>query len=90
DVLPFNMKAGEAPGSSTYTVDGDPRIGKAQFYYTDYNYCLVHVVDYKGGRCLLWLSKEAMADVPQECIDHFEDTCGVQVPDNKENLCPTI
>ncbi|KAH7947385.1 hypothetical protein HPB52_011242 [Rhipicephalus sanguineus] len=27
-------------------------------------------------------------NVPQDCIDHFVDTCGVMVPQHSRDLCP--
>ncbi|XP_077485153.1 uncharacterized protein LOC144095246 [Amblyomma americanum] len=38
-------------------------------------------------KCILWTRREVKDSVPQVCIDHFVDTCGVAVPEHSRDLC---
>ncbi|XP_077485613.1 uncharacterized protein LOC144096656 isoform X2 [Amblyomma americanum] len=58
--IPFHVKAGDIPGTITFTVDGE---------------------------CALWARRSVKDNVPQNCIDHFVDICGVIVPEHSRDLC---
>ncbi|KAK8770465.1 hypothetical protein V5799_013070 [Amblyomma americanum] len=60
---------------------------EAVIYYTNYENCVVGDVDYHGHQCSLWVKREVKDAVPQDCIDHFVDTCGVIVPPHSRDLC---
>ncbi|XP_077539021.1 uncharacterized protein LOC144151760 [Haemaphysalis longicornis] len=77
----------EDDGEVTYTVEDDPTVKTAQLYYTDYETCLVEGVEYQGDQCILWTQRALKDSVPQDCIDHFVDICGVTVPKNSRDLC---
>ncbi|XP_077486149.1 uncharacterized protein LOC144097278 [Amblyomma americanum] len=65
----------------------DPTEMEAVIYYTNYENCVVGDVDYHGHQCSLWVKREVKDAVPQDCIDHFVDTCGVIVPPHSRDLC---
>ncbi|KAL1471983.1 hypothetical protein MTO96_039612 [Rhipicephalus appendiculatus] len=64
----------------------DPARKEAILYYTDEN-CSVMDIEYDGHRCILWLKPYLKDTVPQVCIDHFVDTCGVVIFPNRRDLC---
>uniref|UniRef100_G3MRF8 Uncharacterized protein n=1 Tax=Amblyomma maculatum TaxID=34609 RepID=G3MRF8_AMBMU len=84
--IPFHLSPGEEPGTMDITVDDDPTPREGIFYYTDDN-CVVLDVEYQGHQCLLWTRRALKDSVPQICIDHFVDTCGVSVPKHSRDLC---
>ncbi|XP_077485612.1 uncharacterized protein LOC144096656 isoform X1 [Amblyomma americanum] len=85
--IPFHVKAGDIPGTITFTVDGDPTVRDGIVYYTDYENCDVADLDYHGHQCALWARRSVKDNVPQNCIDHFVDICGVIVPEHSRDLC---
>uniref|UniRef100_A0A131Z222 Lipocalin n=1 Tax=Rhipicephalus appendiculatus TaxID=34631 RepID=A0A131Z222_RHIAP len=85
--LPFYVYPGSGPGMVEFTSPGDPTPKEAIVYYTDYNNCLVADVEFHGHQCSLWVVRQLKDAVPQDCIDHFVDTCGVIVPEHSRDLC---
>ncbi|XP_054922210.1 uncharacterized protein [Dermacentor andersoni] len=85
--IPFYVKAGETPGTVTFTVGADSTQREGIIYYTDYVNCDVVDLDFHGHQCTLWARKEVKDNVPQNCIDYFVDTCGVVVPQHSRDLC---
>ncbi|XP_077486321.1 uncharacterized protein LOC144097477 isoform X1 [Amblyomma americanum] len=87
--LPFRISRGEVPGTVTFTVAEDLMPLEGQVYYTDFENCVVVAAEfYDQDRCILWTRREVKDAVPQDCIDHFVDTCGVIVPQHSRDLCP--
>lgn len=86
--IPFHVKAGDEPGTITFTVEDDPTPFEGAIYYTDYENCVIADLEYRGHQCTLWAQSEVKDNVPQECIDQFVDTCGVTVPQHSRDLCP--
>ncbi|KAL3228251.1 hypothetical protein MRX96_048680 [Rhipicephalus microplus] len=37
--------------------------------------------------CALWVRRDVVKSLSKECIDQFEDTCGVVVPENRRIHC---
>ncbi|KAL1474565.1 hypothetical protein MTO96_037874 [Rhipicephalus appendiculatus] len=71
----------------TFTVGEDSTPLEGIIYYTDEKSCAVADLEYDGHVCLLWARREVKDSVPQECIDHFEDVCGVTVNQHSRDLC---
>ncbi|KAL1458846.1 hypothetical protein MTO96_027657 [Rhipicephalus appendiculatus] len=40
--------------------------------------------------CMLWMSQEAVKDIPQNCVDHFEDNCDIKNPAYDEDSCSPV
>ncbi|KAL1468137.1 hypothetical protein MTO96_025645 [Rhipicephalus appendiculatus] len=74
------------PEEKTATYNPTPREGI--FYYTDYVNCDVVDIEFRGHQCILWAKRSVKDNVPQNCIDHFVDICGVVVPEHSRDLCP--
>ncbi|XP_077494660.1 uncharacterized protein LOC144105416 [Amblyomma americanum] len=58
-----------------------------KFDYTNNKNCVVASFPYNGEVCILWVPKEYISEVPQECIDHYEDICDDEVPAYREDNC---
>ncbi|XP_049527877.1 uncharacterized protein LOC125947359 [Dermacentor silvarum] len=86
--IPFYVKVADEPETITFTVDDDPTIREGRYYYTDYETCVVLDMEYHGHQCILWTKLKVKDAVPQHCIDHFVDACGVIVPQHSRDLCP--
>ncbi|XP_037280911.2 uncharacterized protein LOC119174188 [Rhipicephalus microplus] len=86
--IPFHVKYDDTPGIFTFTVDKDPTPRDGIFYYTDYVNCDVVDIEFRGHQCILWAQRSVKDNVPQDCIDHFVDICGVVVPEHSRDLCP--
>ncbi|XP_077539413.1 uncharacterized protein LOC144152078 [Haemaphysalis longicornis] len=87
-LLPLHLSVGDEPDVLSFTVDEDTTPMEARIYYTDYSQCVVMDIEYPNHRCLMWTTRELKDNVPQECIDHFVDTCGVVPPAHSRDLCP--
>ncbi|KAH6943044.1 hypothetical protein HPB50_014225 [Hyalomma asiaticum] len=85
--IPFHGKAGSTPGTMEVTVGDDPTVRDGVFYYYSKD-CVVMDLEYHGHQCLLWTRWIYKDNVPQHCIDHFVDTCGVVPPAHSRDLCP--
>ncbi|XP_049517267.1 uncharacterized protein LOC119439998 isoform X4 [Dermacentor silvarum] len=83
----FYVKAEKNSPKFTFTLDDDPTPKEGMFYYTDYENCVIEDLEYHGHQCVLWVRKELKNSVPQICINHFADTCGVGVPKHSRDLC---
>ncbi|KAL1439527.1 hypothetical protein MTO96_001292 [Rhipicephalus appendiculatus] len=63
----------------------------AKFVYTDYKTCTVTEVPVmKAQTCVLWVTREGLADVAQECEDYYEDHCGMELVPFDEETCGAI
>ncbi|KAL1486468.1 hypothetical protein MTO96_031371 [Rhipicephalus appendiculatus] len=65
----------------------NPTVREGRLYYTDYDTCAVLDMEILGHQCALWVRRDTVQSLPQECIDQFEDTCGVIVPQQRRQLC---
>ncbi|KAH6940220.1 hypothetical protein HPB50_026342 [Hyalomma asiaticum] len=70
--------------------DGKPeRI--ATFGYTDYKTCAVTDVPFKNiETCVLWVTKDVLADIPQNCVHGYEESCGIKLPAFDEETCGAL
>ncbi|XP_070393983.1 uncharacterized protein [Dermacentor albipictus] len=85
--LLFHVKAENNSPKFTFTLNDDPTPKEGMFYYTDYENCVIEDLEYHGHQCVLWVRKELKNSVPQICINHFADTCGVGVLKHGKDLC---
>ncbi|XP_077490647.1 uncharacterized protein LOC144101388 [Amblyomma americanum] len=85
--VPFYVRPGETPGTMDMVVGDDPTHVEGIFYFENED-CVVMDLEYKGHQCILWTRLELKDSVPQACIDHFVDTCGVVPPPHSRDLCP--
>ncbi|XP_077538976.1 uncharacterized protein LOC144151730 [Haemaphysalis longicornis] len=85
--IPFRVKVADAPNTQTFTLGDDPTHKEGIIYYTDYETCVVLDMEYQGHHCALWVTLAYKDDAPKECIEHFEDTCGVAVEPHRRDLC---
>ncbi|XP_070394453.1 uncharacterized protein [Dermacentor albipictus] len=46
--IPFYVRAGEEPGTLTFTVEDDPTLFEGVIYYTDYENCVIADLEYLG------------------------------------------
>ncbi|KAK8767097.1 hypothetical protein V5799_006123 [Amblyomma americanum] len=83
----FYVRPGARPGTMDMTVNDDPTPREGVVYYLD-EQCVIMDLEYHGHQCLLWTRPELKDSVPQVCIDHFVDTCGVVPPAHSRDLCP--
>uniref|UniRef100_A0A034WXN0 Lipocalin 31 n=1 Tax=Rhipicephalus microplus TaxID=6941 RepID=A0A034WXN0_RHIMP len=56
--------------------NSDEPVQIGTYDYTDYKNCVVMEMPYHGGdECVLWVSEKAIDDIPQHCLDHYDDNC---------------
>ncbi|KAK8779794.1 hypothetical protein V5799_018866 [Amblyomma americanum] len=87
--ITFDIEGGEIPDQVTYFVDNDrTRPHTAYYNYTDYRNCMVMIVPYSNhDHCLLWVTRSVVSNVPQHCLDNYEETCEVRIPQYENDLC---
>ncbi|XP_049528026.1 uncharacterized protein LOC125947404 [Dermacentor silvarum] len=88
--LRFDAWQGPQPNQVNFLLKGNPsKEGTATVHYTDYKNCFVATFPSSvyGGQCMMWVTKEVEDNVPQDCIDQFEDICDVEVSAYNHDLC---
>ncbi|XP_054922746.1 uncharacterized protein [Dermacentor andersoni] len=85
--VPFPQRVGNEPGTIEFWTPGDSTPREGRLYYTDYDACAVLDFEILGHQCSLWVRRDAITSLPQECVDQYEDTCGVVVPEQRKDLC---
>ncbi|XP_037518437.1 uncharacterized protein LOC119395519 [Rhipicephalus sanguineus] len=88
----YYWREGLTPDKPVFTVD-DGASGEqtAHFIYTNYENCAVADIPFKNKpNCGLWVIKDALHSIPQECEDHFEDNCDMTVPVYDEETCKGV
>lgn len=80
---------GTTPDRFEYYTEDDPeRRDVVTIPYANYINCFVADGPYNNGeQCVLFVSKGTEDDVPEECIEQFEDICGVTVSTYSQDLC---
>ncbi|KAH8009663.1 hypothetical protein HPB51_018960 [Rhipicephalus microplus] len=77
--LTFHLKPGATADTSVFTMDNDNTEQTLDFLYTDYKDCLVVKIPYKGEeQCMLWVADARKDDIPQSCVDYYEDNCDAE------------
>ncbi|XP_077515169.1 uncharacterized protein LOC144125557 isoform X2 [Amblyomma americanum] len=85
----LHIRAGSAPNKPVFTVgDGGAPEQAANFIYADYKTCSVFELPFDGVQeCMLWTSKESKDDVPQHCVEQFEDNCDLKNAAYDKDTC---
>lgn len=85
----YHLSQAPSPDDIYFYLDDDvDHKDKATLHYTDYTTCYVIEVAYHGDQCMLFVAKEAADNVTQDCIEQYEDICGVSVSLYGRDLCP--
>nr|XP_050028189.2 uncharacterized protein LOC126523630 [Dermacentor andersoni] len=85
--VPVPQKVGQEPGTLEFADPEDGTLREGRLYYTDYDTCVILDFELRGHQCALWVRRDIVDSVPQECVDQFEDTCGVVVPQHRREFC---
>ncbi|XP_065282495.1 uncharacterized protein [Dermacentor albipictus] len=57
-------------------LDDDGPFQKGSYDYSDYKNCIVMRIPYNSGEeCVLWVTEEVKNNIPQNCMDYYEDSC---------------
>uniref|UniRef100_A0A6G5A390 Putative lipocalin n=1 Tax=Rhipicephalus microplus TaxID=6941 RepID=A0A6G5A390_RHIMP len=85
----FDVEKGKEFDQVTFYVDDDrTQPFTAYLNYTDYQNCIVVIVPYSGhNHCMMWLQRRVAHNVPQNCLDKYEEKCGVKIPTFDSDLC---
>ncbi|XP_077560760.1 uncharacterized protein LOC144175577 [Haemaphysalis longicornis] len=82
--LVIHLEPGASLNEAVYT-DDDPNSPERilNFIYTDYDNCTIFEIPYEGRlECMLWVVEGIQDNVPQHCIDYYDDICDVSVKNN--------
>ncbi|XP_075538242.1 uncharacterized protein LOC142572778 [Dermacentor variabilis] len=87
--ITYHIKPGPAPDVTSFTIDEDyDNVEECHFDYTDYKNCLILEFPFVAGQdCLLWITKEAFVDMPEECMRQYVDTCDDALNSYDEESC---
>ncbi|XP_077552753.1 uncharacterized protein LOC144167332 isoform X2 [Haemaphysalis longicornis] len=99
----WNLNGDQGHGTETFTiaylpgkqkdhvkgfVDGDRKNPyDVKFDYTNRKNCMVARFPYNGDQCVLWVLPSVKDEVPQECIDNFEDICDEKISTYDKSFC---
>ncbi|XP_075535376.1 uncharacterized protein LOC142570964 [Dermacentor variabilis] len=88
----YHVKEGPTIDKAVFTVD-DGATGEetAYFIYSNYKSCSVVDFPFKNRQsCGLWVTKDVLHSLPQECIDQFEDNCDMAVAVFDDATCKAV
>ncbi|XP_077545739.1 uncharacterized protein LOC144158606 [Haemaphysalis longicornis] len=87
--ITFNLKPGPTPDSAVYTPEDDKSKEElVSFIYTDYKDCVIVEMPFKNHlECMLWVSDEVKDNIPQLCLDMFEDICDDKISAYSRDMC---
>ncbi|KAL1430240.1 hypothetical protein MTO96_015304 [Rhipicephalus appendiculatus] len=86
--VPFHLVAGSTPDTFIYTPADDPTYtDEVKILYSNFDNCAVAHGRYYEERCILYVSKNAVSKVPQECTKKFEEICGISPSSNWNDVC---
>ncbi|KAH7961748.1 hypothetical protein HPB52_011864 [Rhipicephalus sanguineus] len=90
--ITFDLREGASPDKPIYTPeDGDGSDKVANFIYSDNKQCTVLEIPYKNElQCILWVNPKIVKDVPQHCLDYYEDNCDMPNPAYDDETSPAI
>ncbi|XP_077554179.1 uncharacterized protein LOC144169054 [Haemaphysalis longicornis] len=72
----LHMFAGQAQDESQFTWDDESTVNVAHFIYTDYKDCVVVDIPFNNiQQCMLWVTNEVKHNIPQHCVEHYDDIC---------------
>uniref|UniRef100_A0A023G983 Putative lipocalin-5 1 n=1 Tax=Amblyomma triste TaxID=251400 RepID=A0A023G983_AMBTT len=85
--ITFEVLPKETPDHFYFTdKDGDGSPENGFFIYSDYKDCAL-VYLYERQECMMWSSREMKENVPQACMDQFEDNCEGAYKSYDEDTC---
>lgn len=87
--ITYHIKPGPTPDRVPYTMDDDNDfVQEGHFIYTDYKSCTVMEFLFEGKQeCLLWTTKDSLHNVPEHCMDEYNDICSDAVKIYDEESC---
>ncbi|XP_077536286.1 uncharacterized protein LOC144148648 [Haemaphysalis longicornis] len=87
--MTFDITLGNTTDRAVYHIDNDKsRTYSASIAYTDYESCIVAIIPTREhDHCMLWAKREVANAVPQACLDYYEATCEIRVPQFDSSLC---
>ncbi|KAH6940032.1 hypothetical protein HPB50_024043 [Hyalomma asiaticum] len=87
--LTYHAKRGPAPNTPYFTLGDDYYIVQQNHIdYTDYQNCVVMGYPYKDVQeCILWVTEALKDDVPQGCVDYFDDNCDSKKESYVKDAC---
>ncbi|KAL1442794.1 hypothetical protein MTO96_030626, partial [Rhipicephalus appendiculatus] len=75
----ISFLVGPGPAPNQFLVkdkDSDEPVQIGTYDYSDYKNCIIMEMPYHGSdECVLWVSENVIDDIPQHCLDHYEDNC---------------
>ncbi|XP_049517679.1 uncharacterized protein LOC119441915 isoform X6 [Dermacentor silvarum] len=88
----YYAKEGLTPDKPFFTMDdGADGEQTVNFIYTNYRNCVVAAFPFKMRQsCGLWVTKDAIHNLPQECLDQFEDNCDMAVAVFDDETCKGV
>ncbi|XP_037508556.2 uncharacterized protein LOC119385077 [Rhipicephalus sanguineus] len=85
------MTEGPSPDNLTLIMGDDPTEKIANFVYTDYKTCAVTRIPYKNSEsCILWVNRKGLNDIPQQCVDQYEDNCDLELTAFDKGTCSGV
>uniref|UniRef100_G3MSK1 Lipocalin/cytosolic fatty-acid binding domain-containing protein n=1 Tax=Amblyomma maculatum TaxID=34609 RepID=G3MSK1_AMBMU len=84
----FDLRQGKELNQVDFKEKDGPS-GTVTVPYSDMKNCFIGTFPtvLYGGQCMMWVRKEVEDNVPQNCIDEFEDICDVEVSEYNHDLC---
>ncbi|XP_077539727.1 uncharacterized protein LOC144152335 [Haemaphysalis longicornis] len=76
DYATLHHMLGDTPDRTNYTVGSSTKVEVGIFHYTDYANCAVLEMHHFGNQCTLWVTKDVLDAIPEECLRQHEDICG--------------
>ncbi|XP_037510179.1 uncharacterized protein LOC119386960 isoform X1 [Rhipicephalus sanguineus] len=84
----YHAREGAAPDKLLFTLDDGVDEQSVNFIYTNYKNCVVVDIPFKNKQsCGLWVKKDALHSLPQECLDQFEDNCDMAFSRFDDETC---
>uniref|UniRef100_A0A131Z3C8 Lipocalin n=1 Tax=Rhipicephalus appendiculatus TaxID=34631 RepID=A0A131Z3C8_RHIAP len=85
----FDVDFSETPGEGTFFVNNDKtRPFRAIYKYSDYTTCAVISFPYgEKDHCTMWMKRARVHNVPQHCLDKYEEICDIGVHLVDRDIC---
>ncbi|XP_077551354.1 uncharacterized protein LOC144165115 [Haemaphysalis longicornis] len=83
----FHYTQGDSPDTAYFTVGNDTKVEVKRVRYSDYKNCVITESSHFLEECTLWVPKDVVNQVPQNCIEQFADICGEAVNLRSNNIC---
>ncbi|XP_077533440.1 uncharacterized protein LOC144145642 [Haemaphysalis longicornis] len=83
----FHYTQGDSPDTAKFTVGKNNTVEVKRVRYSDYKNCVITESSHFVEECTLWVTKDVVDQVPQNCIEQFADICGEAVNLRSSNIC---